>query len=75
MRGKTLEQDRGGFIEADSFGERHDTFRRDERMRGIGARSKDKSDAVAGLDVGYIVADGRTMPAPSSPSVSGRSRL
>ena len=59
MRGETLKQHRGGFIEADSIGKRHDAFRRNERMRGIGARRKDEGDAVAGLDVGYVVADGR----------------
>ena len=59
VRGKTLEQHRGGVIEADCIRKRHDTFRRDERMRGIGAGRKDEGDAVAGLDVGYVVADGR----------------
>ena len=59
MRGETLEQHRGGFLETDSIRKRHDAFRRNERMRGIGAGRKDEGDAVAGLDVGYIVADSR----------------
>ena len=75
MRGKTLKQHRRGFLETDIIRKRHNAFCRDQGMGGIRARSKDKGDAVAGLDVCYIVADGRNEPAPSSPSVHGRSRL
>ena len=57
VRGQALEHNCGGFLKTDLFGKRDDAFRRSERMRRVGARSKYKSNAVANLDVCDIRAD------------------
>ena len=76
MRGHALQHGRGCRLETDAVGDLHQLRGRDHRVFGVGTARHGIRYAIAGRQFGDAARPtASTVPAPSDPSVAGRSAL